>query len=407
MTILRRTRGPIAAGAIAALVTACGGAAIESGDGGGAVPGVTDDTITIGILPDLTGPVAAIGEPLARGAQAYVDHLNETGGIDGRQVELVVKDTQFNPQRAVQEYRKIEDEVLAVVTTVGEGITAAVMPEMDKDNMFSWPGTYTESYRKSEHPPISTPYIYEALGGIDYIVSDLGASGKKLSNFNLESGINDDYSRAVEIGSEFYGMEAGTSIAKPSTETDYTGAVQTLSGGKPDFMLVGTAPTQAASFIGTGYSQGLQVPTMISSVGYSPTVLATKTGSVLKEVGYVSSPWAAWSSDEKGQKELVAAFGPDEEPDVQIQVGWVMAKGLTDLIAMAAEEGDLTRDGIKEALSTATLDFGGIAPSVDFTRKDGVYGTTKETRIYKVTDDGLELVKDLFVAEAASEVDAQ
>lgn len=405
MTTIRTTGGLLAAGAIASLVTACGGAAIE-GDSSGAAPGVTDDTITIGILPDLTGPVAAIGEPLARGAQAYVDHLNETGGIDGRQVELVVKDTQFNPQRAVQEYRKIEDEVLAIVTTVGEGITAAVVPEMDKDNVFSWPGTYSVSYLESEHPPISTPYIYEALGGIDYMVSDLGASGKKLSNFNLESGINVDYGRAVEIGSEFYGMVAGSSIAKPSTETDYTGAVQTLSGGDPDFMLVGTAPAQAASFIGTGYSQGLQVPTMISSVGYSPTVLATKTGSVLAEVAYVTSPWAAWNSDDEGQKELVAAFSPEEEPDVQIQVGWVMAKGLTDLIAMAAEEGDLTRDGIKDALATATLDFGGIAPSVDFTRKDGVYGTTKETRIYKVTNDGLELVKDLFVADAASEVDA-
>ncbi|ANH37635.1 hypothetical protein I601_1193 [Nocardioides dokdonensis FR1436] len=405
MTTFRKTGVLIAAGAAASLVTACGGAAIETGSNG-EVPGVTDDTITIGILPDLTGPVAAIGEPLARGAQAYVDHLNENGGIDGRQVELVVKDTQFNPQRAVQEYRKIEDDVLGIVTTVGEGITAAVVPEMDKDNVFSWPGTYSQSYLESEHPPISTPYIYEALGGIDYMVSDLDAAGKTLSNFNLESGINEDYSRAVEIGAEVYGVEAGSSIAKPSTETDYTGAVQTLSGGDPDFMLVGTAPAQAASFIGTGYSQGLRVPTMISSVGYSPTVLATKTGSVLKEVAYVTSPWAAWNSDEQGQQELVEAFGPDEEPDVQIQVGWVMAKGLTDLIAMAAEEGDLTREGIKDALSTATLDFGGIAPSVDFTREDGVYGTTKETRIYKVTDNGLELVKDLFVAEAADEVDA-
>lgn len=406
MTMIRRTRGVLAAGSITFLITACGGASIDAG-ADGEVPGVTDDTITIGILPDLTGPVAAIGEPLARGAQAYVDHLNEAGGIDGRQVELVVKDTQFNPQRAVQEYRKIEDDVLAVVTTVGEGITAAVVPEMDKDDMFSWPGTYSQSYLKSEHPPISTPYVYEALGGMDYLASDLGAQGKKISNFNLESGINVDYSQALEIGAEFYGMEAGSSIAKPSTETDYTGAVQTLSGGEPDFMLVGTAPAQAASFIGTGYSQGLQVPTMISSVGYSPTVLATKTGSVLSKVGYVTSPWAAWDSDDEGQKELVEAIGADVEPDVQIQVGWVMAKGLTDLIAMAAEDGDLSRAGIKEALSTATLDFGGIAPSVDFTREDGVYGTTKETRIYKITPDGLELVKDLFVAEAAAEVEEQ
>jgi len=406
MSILHKTRAVIAAGAVASLVTACGGATIDA-DSDGAAPGVTGDTIKIGLLPDLTGPVAAIGAPLTLGAQTYVDHLNEEGGIAGRQVELVVKDTQFNPQRAVQEYRKIKDDVLAIVTTVGEGITAAVVPEADKDNMFSWPGTYTESYRATEHPPITTPYIYEALGGIDYFANELGAKGKKVSSFNLESGINIDYSKAVEVGATAYGMEAGTSIAKPASETDYTGAVQTVSGGDPDFMLVGTAPVQAASFIGTAFSQGLRVPTMVSSVGYSPSVLATETGSVLSEVAYVTSPWAAWDSDEVGQKELVAALEPDQERDVQIQVGWVMAKGLTDLIAMAAEAGDLSRDGIKDALSTATLDFGGIAPTVDFTPKDGVYGTSKETRIYKVTPDGLELVKDLFTADAADQVDSE
>lgn len=407
MTIQRHAGGVLAAVAIASLATACGGAAIEAG-GDGAAPGVTDDTIKIGILADLTGPVAAIGEPLKNGAQAYVDKLNEDGGIDGRDVELVVSDTQFNPQRAVQEYKKIREDVLGIVTVVGEPITAAVMPEADKDDVFFWPGTYAHSYLETEHPPVTTPYYYEALNGLEFFRDELGGGeGAKVSNFNLESGIKDDYQGALEAAADTYGFTAGQSLAKPASETDYTGSVQTIASGKPDFMLVGTAPAQAASFIGTAYSQGLRVPTMMASVGYSPTVLATEVGSVLKDVAYVTSPWAAWDSDEPGQVELREAVGPSQDPDVNVQAGWVMAKGLTDLIAEAAEDGDLTREGIKKTMEGTTLDFGGIAPSVEISREDGVYDTTRETRIYKVTGDGLELVRDLFTSEAAQTVEPQ
>lgn len=378
----------------------CGGAATSGSTD--KVPGVTEDTIRIGLLTDLTGPTVAIGAAIKLGAEAYVRTVNEAGGVNGRKIELVTRDHAFNPQKAVQQYREIRDEVLAMVTVEGEPLTAAVVPEADKDDMFFWPGTYTEEYAKTSHPPIATPYYYEALNALEFLAETMQAEGKKVSGFNLQSGIDVDYTRALQSGASFYGMQAGTTLAKPATETDYTGAVQTLAGDEPDFLLIGTAPRQAASFLATAHAQGLRVPVVLSSVGYSPDVLATEAGSVLRENTYVSSPWAQWDSPEPGQQALVRAVGPQQKPDVSVQTGWVMAQGVIELIKMADAAGDLSRAGIKKAMIGAKIDFGGVVPPLELKQENGAFVTSRATRIYKITDDGLELVRDLFVSKAAT-----
>ena len=58
----------------------------------GEVPGVSDDKILVGMTTDLTGPVAFIGQQIRAGAMLYLRHLNEEGGVHGRQIELRVED---------------------------------------------------------------------------------------------------------------------------------------------------------------------------------------------------------------------------------------------------------------------------------------------------------------------------
>jgi branched-chain amino acid transport system substrate-binding protein len=50
------------------------------------------DHVRIGVVAPLSGPRAAIGEELVRGAELAVDELNDAGGLLGRDVELVVSD---------------------------------------------------------------------------------------------------------------------------------------------------------------------------------------------------------------------------------------------------------------------------------------------------------------------------
>src|SRR6476660_10244217 len=59
------------------------------------------EPILIGYLPALTGPSSSTGIGINRGIQLAVQEINTAGGIDGRQIELITRDTQSDPTKAV------------------------------------------------------------------------------------------------------------------------------------------------------------------------------------------------------------------------------------------------------------------------------------------------------------------
>lgn len=70
------------------------------------VPGTSDggadgDTVKLGVLAPITGPVSADGIQMQRGAEMIVERLNESGGINGQEVELEVFDVQDQSADAV------------------------------------------------------------------------------------------------------------------------------------------------------------------------------------------------------------------------------------------------------------------------------------------------------------------
>jgi ABC-type branched-subunit amino acid transport system substrate-binding protein len=72
-------------------------AAVPAGGNGGATDvGVTADSITIGNVSTLTGPVPGIFQGAVLGTQAAVAYINSQGGIYGRQLKLIVRDDQFD-----------------------------------------------------------------------------------------------------------------------------------------------------------------------------------------------------------------------------------------------------------------------------------------------------------------------
>ncbi len=137
---------------LAALVGAgCGGKGDEGGGGGGGGgsvktgPGVTDSEISLGLLTDLSGVFAPLGDPAVKATQLYWEQVNADGGVCDRDVKLIVKDHGYDPQKAVVQYRDLAPDVVALQQLLGSPITAALLPTLEQDSMTSilvaWPSS--------------------------------------------------------------------------------------------------------------------------------------------------------------------------------------------------------------------------------------------------------------------------
>ena len=116
-----------------ALVSA-GAAALA---GGLAKPAIAaKEPILIGYLPALTGPSSSTGIGINRGVQLAVQEINAAGGIDGRQIELIVRDTQSDPMKAVNGAAELSraQKVSAVLGPVNSGESLAVVPLLARAN---------------------------------------------------------------------------------------------------------------------------------------------------------------------------------------------------------------------------------------------------------------------------------
>ena len=82
-----------------------------------ATPALAADTIKIGAFFDLSGRAAFIGTPTRLVAEMVVDKINAEGGINGKQLELIIGDTEANPAKTVSVAKKFihKDKVAAII----------------------------------------------------------------------------------------------------------------------------------------------------------------------------------------------------------------------------------------------------------------------------------------------------
>ena len=99
------------------LAAGCGGDDDDEGDGGGADTTATDgggeasgDPIRIGASLPLTGDFAEPGEAARRGYEVWMEMVNDSGGLLGRPVEMVIKDDQSDQNLVVTDYNALIDQ---------------------------------------------------------------------------------------------------------------------------------------------------------------------------------------------------------------------------------------------------------------------------------------------------------
>ncbi|HKC42723.1 MAG TPA: ABC transporter substrate-binding protein, partial [Burkholderiales bacterium] len=92
--------------------------------------------IKVGFPMILSGPGALFGEPALKGAQMYVEEINARGGVLGRKLELLPRDTKGNADEAVRVARELilkeNVDFLVGTLTSAEGPAVSVVAKENK-----------------------------------------------------------------------------------------------------------------------------------------------------------------------------------------------------------------------------------------------------------------------------------
>jgi branched-chain amino acid transport system substrate-binding protein len=99
-----------------------------------AVPAAAQEPIKIGWLPALTGPLSSASIAEDKGVQFAIDEINAAGGINGRKLQLVTRDTEGIPTKAVNFAQQLvlSEKVHFVIGPVNSGESLATLPVISK-----------------------------------------------------------------------------------------------------------------------------------------------------------------------------------------------------------------------------------------------------------------------------------
>src|SRR5687768_10526295 len=133
------------------------------------------EAIKIGVIQPLTGPVAASGNYVRIGAEIARDWINARGGVNGRQIQLLIEDNKSDPKEAASAAEKliVRDKVPVIMGAWGSSMTLAAMPKLEEYGVPMVVETSSAaSITKRGNPwifRISPPSEMEALGLDQYV----------------------------------------------------------------------------------------------------------------------------------------------------------------------------------------------------------------------------------------------
>ena len=96
--------------------------------GGGTAGG---DPIKVGVYLDLSGQTSSFGQSTKNGIEMARDEINNAGGINGRQIQLIIEDEQGEPGKVTTVVTKLlrQDQVHAILGEVASTNSLAAAPK--------------------------------------------------------------------------------------------------------------------------------------------------------------------------------------------------------------------------------------------------------------------------------------
>jgi ABC-type branched-subunit amino acid transport system substrate-binding protein len=254
-------------------------------------PGVTASEIKVGATFPFSGPASSLGVT-GKGMIAYIDSINERGGIGGRKIDLITYDDGYSPPKAVEQTRKLieSDKVAFIFGSLGTPALAATIKYVNAKevphlfvvsgasrfaNFKEYPYTTTGLPSYNTEGKIYAKYITDtapnAKIAILYQNDDLGKDFVGA----FEEYLQDDFDKKV--------VTSGYDVSEPTIDSH----ILTLKSSGAEALLVAGTPKFAAQAIRKAREIGWKPLLLINFVSSSVASTIIPAG-VENAIGVVS-----------------------------------------------------------------------------------------------------------------------
>jgi len=335
------------------------GGACQPGSATG--PGVSPTEITVGNVSQLSGLVPGFGQTSINGAKAYLNMVNNQGGVCGRTIKMVVADDRFQSATNRAETEKLADKVLAFVgslSVVDDGGAPVIDSTGTAD--LSLATTKTRVAAKNNYSPNPINPDPAAGNGLRKILEHFKQTDgiKKPAIFyqNVATGVNQSNSYKVDF------QAAGIPVADENvypvspTATNFNTEANHMKSTGVDFVItvaeVNAMANLARSFKSVGYFP--RVPFYGAQVyGQKFLELAGDAAEGTKVGLIFAVPEEAATNQAMAQfNTWYARTAPGADPDFFALAGWVAADMF--VTALTAAGPDPTKASLLAELAKLT-----------------------------------------------------
>jgi branched-chain amino acid transport system substrate-binding protein len=338
-----------------ALTAAAAVAAICAG------PALAQEAYVVGLTGDLSGPASGTYKPMADAVRVYFDNVNAKGGINGRPVKLITRDSRSDPNTVVTDLNFFDSE--GVVTMVFVSPSGTLGAYVKQNAASKIPTIYVNACYPPATPPQADPNFFcpgistltDSLAAVDLIQRLMGQEKIKLAFVTTDiPGARGAAEKIMKPYAEQKGIEVATVAVMPVGTTD----ASTIARG-----FVSSGVNAVISYTITSHMlAGAEALAKLEWKG--KYLLATGLPGALNQLNQLKSEniygfdhFSLISEDKPIHKEIKAAaqkFGYDF-PLSDIRLGYRSAMVLGEALKRCGWPCD--RNKLREVLNNLTVDY--------------------------------------------------
>ena len=340
---------------------------------------VTDDTIYLGVLADLSGPFSGNVVDLIDAQLAFWARQNELGGVAGRQVELLIKDTAYSLEQHQALYDEMAPRVVMFSHSTGSPHTALISQQLVADDRLaiptSWYSGWADPALGANVLEVGSNYCIEAMNTLSFLAGLHQSQFGTLPSIAIATDFG-DYGGDSAAGARYAADQLGLPIAYDGGEQlvfggDASGIIAGIAASGADYTWLATDPLTMSTLVAGALTLGYQGAWSGAMPSFSPRLLDTALGPYLTQAWFLSVLFAPMGSEVPGMQEvydvLADAF-PNRYPSDGLIKGYLEYSQTLQILERAAAAGDLTPAGVVAAAKdTGGLFFDGISPDNVYT----------------------------------------